>query len=48
MVLKQAPSGDTNGRSGSLVEEVDGESVNAYYVPLEAYPHMWAAVMIVP
>lgn len=36
------------GRSGSLVEEVDGNRMNAYYVPLEAYPHTWAAVMIVP
>ena len=35
------------GRSGSLVEEVDGESVKAYYAPLGAYPHTWAAVMMV-
>lgn len=36
------------GRSGSVVEEVDGNSTNVYYTPVSAYPHTWAAVMIVP
>lgn len=35
------------GRSGSLVEEVDGKSATVYYAPLNAYPHTWAAVMVV-
>lgn len=44
----QAVKEALEGRSGSLMEEIDGKSVNAYYTPLDAYPHTWAAVMIVP
>lgn len=36
------------GKSGSMTEQIDGNSMNVYYAPLRAHPHTWAAIMIVP
>jgi hypothetical protein len=36
------------GRSGSMKEQLDRNLMNVHYAPLSAYPHTWAAVMIVP
>jgi hypothetical protein len=34
------------GESGSIVETVDGKSVNVSYAPLSAHPHTWAAILV--
>jgi hypothetical protein len=34
------------GESGSLVETVDGKSVNVSYAPSSAHPHTWAAIVV--
>jgi hypothetical protein len=34
------------GKSGSLVETVDGKSMNVSYAPLSAHPHTWAAIVV--
>lgn len=44
----QAVKEALEGRSGSLVEQVDGNNMKIYYAPMNIYPHTWAAVMITP